>query len=271
MFDYARTTALVTGASSGLGATFAEVLAARGADLVLVARTALTLETLAGRLQAAHGIRAHVIAADLTDPAAPAAIHAAVQARGLRVNLLVNNAGFALGGAFLAHVVREEEDQIAVNVTALTALAHRFGRDMAARGPNAGIINIASNAAFQPLPYSAVYAASKAYVLFFSQALGRELRGSHGRQGPHVLAVCPGPVRTGFWDRLGSALPTDRMDTPDRIVGEALTAFERRRAVLVPGRVGNRLQAFATRFMPRAAMIRIADRASRQIMMAGRN
>jgi short-subunit dehydrogenase len=183
------------------------------------------------------------------------------------VNLLVNNAGFALGGAFLEHALRDEEDQIAVNVRALTALAHLFGRDMTAFGRNAGIINIASNAAFQPLPYSAVYAASKAYVLLFSEALGRELM----HQGPHVLAVCPGPVRTRFWDRLGSALSTDVMDTPERIVAETLAAFERRRAVLIPGRFGIRVQAFATRFMPRVAMIRIAERASRKIMMAGRS
>jgi short-subunit dehydrogenase len=267
MFDYAHTTALVTGASSGLGETFAEMLAARGANLVLVARTGSRLEALAARLRSAHRIQADVIAADLTDPGAPASVHAQAQSRGLRVNLLVNNAGFALGGAFLEHELRDEEDQIAVNVTALTALSHLFGRDMAGFGRNAGIINIASNAAFQPLPYSAVYAASKAYVLLFSEALGRELV----RQGPHVLVVCPGQVRTRFWDRLGSALPTDAMDTPERIVTETLAAFERRRAVLIPGRVGNRLQAFATRFMPRAAMIRIAERASRKIMMAGRS
>ncbi len=266
MFDYAHTTALVTGVSSGLGATFAERLAARGADLVLVARTESTLEALAGRLRAAHGIAAAVIAADLTDPGAPAAIHAHTQARGLRVNLLVNNAGFALGGAFLEHALRDEEDQIAVNVTALTALAHRFGREMSGFGRNAGIINIASNAAFQALPYAAVYAASKAYVLLFSEALGRELR----HQGTHVLAVCPGPVQTGFWDRLGSQLSPSVMDTPERIVGQALAAFERRTAVLVPGRLQNRVQAFATRLMPRAALIRIAETSSRRIMMAGR-
>jgi short-subunit dehydrogenase len=121
------------------------------------------------------------------------------------------------------------------------------------------------NAAFQPLPYSAVYAASKAFVLLFSEALGRELK----QQGTHVLAVCPGPVETAFWDKIGSKLSSKAMDTPQRTVGQALAAFERGRAVIVPGRFGLRLQAFATRLIPRSLMVSIADGASRKIMMAG--
>ena len=265
MFDYAHTTALVTGASSGLGETFAELLARRGANVVLVARTAHKLEALAERLRATYKVEAAVIAADLADPSAPAGIHADAKARGLSVNLLVNNAGFALAGAFLDHDLDREKDQIAVNVTALKALTHLFAADMRGFGGNAGVINIASAAAFQPLAYSAVYAATKAFVLLFSEALGRELRA----QGTRVLAVCPGPVETAFFDKIGSKLSKDAMDSPDRIVTQALAAFDKRRAVLVPCRAAIRLQAFATRLFPRATIAKIAETGSRKVMMAG--
>jgi short-subunit dehydrogenase len=265
MFDYADTTALVTGASSGLGECFAETLARRGANVVLVARNTAKLELFAKHLRAQYGVEVTVITADLTAPDAPTAIHAEVHARGLSVNLLINNAGFALAGAFVDHDMRAETDQIAVNVSALTALSHRFATDMRTLGRNTGIINIASSAAFQPLAFSAVYAASKAFVLLFSEALGREL----AQQGTHVLAVCPGPVKTAFWDKIGSDLSTNVMDSPDQIVRQALAAFERGKAVLVPGRASIRLQAFATRLLPRALMARIGEQASRKIMMAG--
>ena len=265
MFDYAHTTALVTGASSGLGAKFAEFLARRGANVVLVARTAPRLEALAERLRATYKVDATVIAADLADPSAPARIRAETETRGLRVNLLVNNAGFALAGAFLDHDLDREMDQIAVNVTALAALTHLFAADMRGSGRNAGIINIASNAAFQPLAYAAVYAATKAFVLLFSEALGRELRA----QSIRVLAVCPGPVETAFFDKIGSKLPKDAMDSPERIVTQTLSAFDKRQAVLVPGRASNRMQAFATRLFPRAMIAKIAETGSRKVMTAG--
>jgi short-subunit dehydrogenase len=265
MFDYTNTTALITGASSGLGEAFAETLARRGSNVVLVARNQAKLESLAQRLRAQYKREATVIPADLTDSAAPMAIHAKARASGLAVNLLVNNAGFALAGAFLDHSAAAEADQIAVNVGALTALSHRFATDMRNIGRNTGIINIASNAAFQPLPFSAVYAASKSFVLLFSEALGREL----APQGTRVLAVCPGPVNTAFWGKIGSELPTRVMDSPAHIVEQSLAAFDKGHAVVVPGRISVRLQAFATRIIPRPLMARIGEQASRKIMMAG--
>ncbi len=265
MFDYSKTTALITGASSGLGETFAEMLAKRGANVVLVARTVTKLEALAANLRAKYHIKADVLPADLTDPTAPAKIHAEARSRGLQINLLVNNAGFALAGAFLDHDLQREQEQIAVNVTALTALSHLFGADMRSFGRNAGIINIASAAAFQPLAYSAVYAATKSYVLLFSEALGCELR----NQGTHVLAVCPGPVKTEFFNKIGSKLAANAMDTPERIVTESIAAFDRRKSVVVPGRAVIRLQTFATRLFPRATMAKIAEQKSRKVMMAG--
>jgi short-subunit dehydrogenase len=263
MFDYAHTIALITGASSGLGESFATQLAARGTNVVLVARNLSKLEALAQRLRTEYRVQATVIAADLTDPFAPQKIYEQTRAESLSINLLVNNAGFALAGAFLEHDVQAERNQIEVNITALMTLSHLFGRDM--QGRNSGIINVASNAAFQPLAYSAVYAASKSFVLLFSEALGRELRG----RGTRVLAVCPGPVKTLFWDKIDSRLSTRMMDTPEPVVKQTLAAFEKGKAVLIPGRLMNRLQAFATRLVPRAVMTAIAEKTSRKIMMAG--
>ena len=265
MFDYSRTTALVTGASSGIGETFAEMLAQRGASLVLVARTANKLEALAARLRSTYKIEAAVIAADLADPLSASKIHAETKSLRLPVNLVVNNAGFALAGAFLDHDLTREQEQIAVNVTALTTLSHLFAGDMRPFGRNAGIINISSSAAFQPLPYSAVYAASKSYVLLFSEALGRELR----EQGTHVLAVCPGPVKTAFFDKIGSKLSVGAMDSAESIVKQALSAFEKRKAVVIPGRFAVRFQAFGTRLFPRTIMVKLAEKVSRRVMMAG--
>jgi uncharacterized protein len=265
MLNYSTTTALITGASSGIGQVFAESLAKRGANLVLVARGAAKLDAIAMRLQREYPIKASVIVADLADAAGPARVFAEAQSRGLSINLLVNNAGFAVAGGFLEHEYGRERDQIAVNVSALTELSHLFGRQMSAFGRNAGIINIASSAAFQPLPFSAVYAATKSYVLLFSEALGRELRG----QGTHVIAVCPGPVKTAFWEKVGSDLSSNAMDTPEEIVEESLAAFDKGRAVVIPGRFAHRLLAFTTRLVPRALMAQIAERTSRKIMMAG--
>lgn len=266
MFDYKNTTALVTGASSGLGAAFAKELAARGANLVLVARTTPALDALSAELRSRHGVQVKVITADLADAQARQELYAQTKADGLAVNLLVNNAGFGLSGPFLDHTLEAEEAQINLNVTALTAMAHLFGSDMRRFGENSGIINVASNAAFQPLPYSAVYSASKAFVLLFSEALGRELK----EQRTHVMALCPGPIATEFWQKIGSNLPDKEKSTPASIATQALAALDNRRAVFVPGPVMLRLQIFAARFAPRSIVVRIAERASRSIMMRGR-
>jgi len=266
MLDYRKTTALVTGASSGLGAEFARALAKRGANLILVARTKPALEQLGTELMERHKVRVKVFAADLASPLARRALHSQIEAEGLAVNLLVNNAGFGLSGPFLTHSLESEEAQIDVNVAAVTALSHLFGQNMKRFGKNSGIINVASNAAFQPLPYSAVYSASKSFVLLFSEALNRELR----TQGTHVLAVCPGAIATPFWGKIGSDLPDAEKSTPERIVEEALRAFDRRQAVVVPGPFRLRLQIFSTRFAPRSFVARVAEGASRSIMMRGR-
>jgi uncharacterized protein len=215
MFDYHDATGLITGASSGLGEAFASALAARGMNLILVARTQPKLEELAQCLAKQHGIHATAIEADLADPEAPDRIRARVDELGLSVDLLVNNAGFGLGGPFLSHDLAKELDQVGVDVGAVVALTHLFVQDMVARR-RGGVINFASITSFLPMAYAAVYAASKSFVLSFSEALGREV----AADGVQVLAVCPGPVATKFYEELGANPPSKALDTPERIVAD---------------------------------------------------
>lgn len=170
-----HSTALVTGASSGLGAEFAEQLAAQGHDVILVARSGDRLAALAARLIAHHGVRAHVLVQDLAEPDAARRIADELAERGLNVDLLVNNAGFGTCGRFEEISWARDHDQLMVNVVALVDLTHLLLPGMLERGSGA-VVNVASNAAFQPSPYFAVYSASKAFVLNFGLALRQEYR-----------------------------------------------------------------------------------------------
>src|SRR5882724_3292258 len=152
--------------SKGIGKVFAEVLASRGMNVVLVARSKELLSAYAQSLSEKYAIRAVAIGADLASPRAPLDIQTELASQNIEIDLLINNAGFGLSGSFLSHDLKQEEEQIQVNVQALTALTHIFGKSMAARG-RGGIINLASNSSFQPLPYMAGYAATKAFVLYF--------------------------------------------------------------------------------------------------------
>ena len=194
-----RKLALITGASAGLGEQFAHLFAQDGHDVVLVARRADRLEALGRQLQEAHKITAHVITADLTDPAAPRRLYDEVVKRGLAVEFLVNNAGFGSNGAFLDLDLAGEANMIEVNCTALLELTHLFGRPMRER-KSGRILNVASTAAFQPGPYMATYYATKAFVVSFSEALAHELRGS----GVTVTCHCPGATHTEFGAKAGN-------------------------------------------------------------------
>lgn len=185
--------ALITGASRGIGWDLAHLFAKDGYDLVVVARTQKALEELAGDLKETHGTRVWILLKDLSDPRAPEEIHRELSEQKVAVNVLVNNAGFATYGKFHQIDLKKELDLLQVNVVALTHLTKLFLRDMVAAGKGK-ILNLASTAAFQPGPLMAVYYASKAYVLHFSEALANELKGS----GVTVTALCPGPTRTGF-------------------------------------------------------------------------
>ncbi|MFF2656425.1 SDR family NAD(P)-dependent oxidoreductase [Kitasatospora sp. NPDC058032] len=261
------TTALITGASSGLGAEFAAQLAARGHDLVLVARSADRLHDLAERLGKAHGVTAHVLVQDLSEPGAAHRIGAELAERGLTVDLLVNNAGFGTCGSFDTIDPRHDHDQLMVNVVALVGLTHELLPGMLARGRGT-VLNVASTAGFQPTPYFAVYGSSKSFVLNFSLALRQEYR----RRGIRVLALCPGPVETGFFDVIGTrkAAVTGTFTTAEPVVRAALRALDADRSYVVPG-LANRIGAHLAPRRPRAFVAVVAERLSRGVRdaMAG--
>ena len=207
--NYKGTTALITGASVGLGEEFARQLAQQGADLVLVARSEEKLERLANELREYAGVEVTVIPADLSSSDAVKRLVSEVRNRGLKINLLVNNAGFGVFENFLETPLVKQMNQVDVNISAVVALTHAFVSDMIA-SHRGGVINIASTAGFQPLAGAAVYAASKAFVLFFSEALSLELE----KTGVRVLVACPGPVATQFYADMKPSLEAKQMDQP---------------------------------------------------------
>ena len=253
MFDYRGSTALVTGASKGLGAAFTEALAERGMNLVLVARSTDQLDALSMRLSAKYKVQCTILSMDLADPSSPQRIAEEIERRGIEVDLLVNNAGFGLSGEFISHDPRQEQAEIEVNVQTLVALTHYFGKAMAARSKG-GIINVASNASFQPLPYMATYAATKAFVLHFSEAIHHELTA----KSVHVMATCPGPTATSFFEGTSTQMSAKNMDSSEMVVRRTLKAFDQRRAVAYPGRMSVRLASLLPRLLPRALVVRVA-------------
>ena len=249
--------ALVTGASSGIGDTFARRLAAAGHDLIVVARDEDRLRALAADCS---GVEVEVLGADLASPEALAAVEARLDSGD--VDLLVNNAGFGTTGRFWELPVDEEAREIAVNVTALTRLSGAALPKMVARG-SGGVINVASIAAFSPTPGTATYGATKAYVLSFTQALREELRGT----GVKALALCPGLTKTEFQDRAGyeaKGLSGRLWQTADEVAASALSAFDRDAGVCTPG-FQNKAAAAASNLVPRRLQARIAGIISGQV------
>jgi short-subunit dehydrogenase len=249
------TTALITGASAGLGEGFARSLAAKGTDLILTARRADRLETLATELRTANRITVTVFAADLADPQVPAKLLADIAAAGLTIDTLINNAGYGARGGVAELDGAVQLGMIDLNCRALVALAHGVLPQMIARRSGA-ILNLASVASFQPGPWMAVYYASKAFVLSFSEALHEEVKD----KGIRVAALCPGPTRTEFADVAGlgeTALFKRLASGPDMVVRDGLAALEANQAVKVSG-VMNRVMAQGIRFTPRALARQIA-------------
>ena len=234
--------AVITGASSGLGAIFAVQLAQRGMSLLLAGRDEARLSAVAQRV----GRQVEVFIGDLGTRAGVDELVARLDGR--EVDVLVNNAGFGTYGPFAELDAGRERELVAVNVDALVRLTHAVLPGMLARG-RGGILNVASTIAFQPGPYQATYGASKAFVLSLSQALWAETRGS----GVSVTALCPGPTRTGFVDALGSDVSHTatyrRLAAPEPVVAAGLRALDRGRAVVVPG-WRHRVMATGGRLMP---------------------
>ncbi len=256
MFVYQGKTALVTGASSGIGRAFVEVLAARGMSVVLTARSQDVLQKLAAEIVAQHQVRAEVIQADLSEKQAAVQLAAEVERRGMTIDLLVNNAGFLTHGHFEEVSPGREHDEVMVNNAAMVDLTHAFLPGMLARR-DGGVINVASIAGFQPIPYMAVYAASKAFVISFSVALWEECRDRNVR----VVTLCPGTTDTPFFDVAEApeaALGKKR--SPQQVVTTALRGLEQRRSIVVDGTI-NGLLTHGPRFIPRWLAARFAGRA----------
>jgi len=253
------TTALVTGASSGIGADLARELAVRGHGVVLVARRADRLEALAAELREAHAVRAEVLACDLVDPEARDALAGRVAALGLTVDILVNNAGYGSAGAFVELDARSETEMVRCNCEAVIALSHAFAPGMVRRGTGA-ILVVASSAGFQPLPRQATYSATKAFALTFAEALHAELRGA----GVAVTALCPGPVKTEFAERAGlgdafARAPGFALVPSAECARQAVDGLDAGKRVVVPG-LAIRAAAIGGRLTPRAALLPLLNR-----------
>jgi short-subunit dehydrogenase len=245
---------LITGASSGIGAAYAHAFAARGSDLVLVARRTDRLQALADELEAAHGIRAEVHPADLSLPAAGRALRGDVEGD---VDAVINNAGFGVHSLLAETDPELLEREIAVDVTALVDVTRAFLPAMLEAGRGA-IVNVASTAAFQPIPRMAVYGASKSFVLSFTRAVWDEAR-AHGVK---VLAVAPGATRTEFFDVVGTeSAAVGRFQTPEDVVRTTLRALDRKRTPpsVVSG-AANAFAAWGTRFVPAGTLTTMAGR-----------
>jgi short-subunit dehydrogenase len=261
------TAALVTGASSGIGSAIARELAARGHNLVLVARRKQRLDALATELATESGVHAHAVSCDLAKPAARGRLPGRIAELGFDVDILVNNAGFATNGPFAEADPEREIQQVRLDVEAVVALCSAFIPAMVQRGRGA-VLNVSSTAGMQPLPYSAGYSAAKAYVLTFSEALHHELKG----RGVTVTALCPGPVSTDFWEISGwrvtggqkfeQAVPRPAWITADQAARAGVKGLDAGRRVVVP-HTAVRNSMRAGRYVPHALKLPVIERVMR--------
>ena len=251
---------LVTGASSGLGEELAKQLAQRGASLELSARSVDKLEALAASLRASHGIEVRVVPADLSVPGEAAALLARIEALGVPIDHLVANAGVGAFDPFAEQTAEAQAEMIRLNCEALVILTHGLVPPMLERR-RGGVMLVASTASFQPTPLFATYAATKAFVRSFGEALAEELRGS----GVTINVLCPGPVHTGFQARAGSHIGGSQRSLvldADETVRQGLVAYERGAVVFVPGTT-NRVGATLASVLPNRLVVRAVARMMR--------
>jgi len=261
-----RKTALITGASFGIGLELARIFAREGHNLVLVARSADKLRQLASELEKAHGTRSLILAADLSDPGAAAYVLDQTTRANIAVDILVNDAGFGQYGFFVDNDLEECLKQIQLNITTLTHLTRLYLPEMIARvrseGGNARVLNVASTAAFQAGPLMAVYYATKAYVLHFSEAIANELQGT----GVTVTCLCPGPTATEFQERAkitGIRLTTFGTMDPRTVAEDGYRGLMAGKPVVISG-FKNWLVAQSVRFAPRRLVTAIARKLQEQ-------
>ncbi|NYD67120.1 SDR family NAD(P)-dependent oxidoreductase [Agromyces atrinae] len=256
MRDYTGTTAIVTGASAGLGVEFARALGGRGANLVLVARRGDRLETLAEELRDAHAVDVHTLALDLASPEATETLVAFVREKGLTIDSLINNAGFATHGEFITTDPARLDEEVRLNVGAVVAFTRAFLPEMTASGRGV-LVNLASTAAFQPVPLMAVYGATKGFVLDFTHALAYETR----HTGLRVTALCPGATKTEFFDIAGDGARVGDFAVPSEVVAVAMRALDARRtpSKIVAG-AKNSISSAIARVLPRGLVTPVTAR-----------
>ncbi|MGD9622655.1 MAG: SDR family NAD(P)-dependent oxidoreductase [Mycolicibacterium sp.] len=253
--EFRNDTALVTGSSGGIGEEFAVQLAQRGANLVLVARRSEKLEALRDRLVEEHpGIAVDVLAADLATPGAGAELERRIRELGRTIDVLINNAGIGLHGKFIEQTPEANAGQIQLNCGTLVDLTARFLPAMTQRRHGV-VINVASTAAFQPTPGMAVYGATKAFVLSYTEAIWQECRGT----GVKVLALCPGATETEFFSRTGEEFLTDGRQTSKQVVDTALAALDKSNPTVVSG-LRNTIMAAGYRVAPRKLLLAVSER-----------
>ncbi|BAP17547.1 SDR family NAD(P)-dependent oxidoreductase [cyanobacterium endosymbiont of Epithemia turgida] len=253
-------TALITGASSGIGTAFAQELAMRQINLILVARSQNKLYQLAEKLQHQVPIKVDVIVQDLTEQQAAKKVYDTITEKGLNVDFLVNNAGVGDYGAFTQRELSRQAEMIQLNIVALVELTYLFLSEMQQRGTG-NIINVASIAGFQPLPYLSVYAATKAFVLSFSEALWAENKG----RNINILALCPGPTDSNFFEAADfpdsfTNKNNGSLTSAKEVVKDALKALENRKSNTVPGGLSNQFIVNSSRFLPRELLINVIEK-----------
>jgi short-subunit dehydrogenase len=246
-------TALITGASGGIGAAFAAELAKRQHNLILVARSEDKLQQLATQLQQEFNILVEIIVQDLTAPGATTAVFDAVVKKGWTVDLLVNNAGFGDYGAFVDRPLGKQLTMVQLNIVALVELSHLFLQGMRQR-KSGSIINVASLAAFQPMPYLSTYAATKAFVLSFSEALWAENKDL----GIGVLCLCPGPTESDLaeFPKALASSSGQKLVPAAEVVRDALKALDQSESNVVTGGIPNQIIANMPRLMPRELLVK---------------
>ncbi|WP_270180819.1 SDR family NAD(P)-dependent oxidoreductase [Alkalihalobacillus sp. CinArs1] len=246
-------TALITGASTGIGKQFAYTLAEKGLNVILVSRTKEKLDRIADDLKKTYNVQAIVIPKDLSIEGNAQEVYDNVHSMGFTVDMLINNAGAGTTGELLEKTVEKNHQQVMLNVTSVVDLTHLFLKDMVSKGKGE-IINISSMAAFQPIPYMSIYAATKAFVLSFSEALHEEYK----EKGIHVMAVCPGNTETEFFNEAPDAIKAGKMRTSKQVVDTTLRGLKKGKSSIIDGRM-NVATSFLPRLLPRKTVTKISS------------
>ena len=255
--------ALVTGASSGIGMSFAHALAAKGLDLVLVARSSDKLKELAGQLSKEHGVRVETLTADLSRPGSAKEVWDAAVKNGWSVDLLINNAGFGKWGEFLDFSLETYGEMMRLNMLTLVELCHLFLPSLLKK-PGLGIINVGSTGSLVPVPFAGVYGATKAFVLSFTDAL----YGEYASRGVHFMTLCPGGTATGFAEVANAEAARRRGPfgaSPDVVAADAVKAFEKGKIYVVTTKDNYFNTAFMPRLLPRRVMANLVAAVFRRV------